>query len=50
MAIPTQENPFLGVENIIRCEAESNYTWIYLRDKSKLLAAKTLKKSSNAIG
>ncbi|MFZ1581657.1 MAG: LytTR family DNA-binding domain-containing protein [Saprospiraceae bacterium] len=44
LAIPTQEKThFLGVENIIRCEAESNYTWIYLRDKSKLLAAKTLK-------
>ena len=31
------------VENIIRCESDSNYTHFYLSDKSKFTVAKTLK-------
>jgi two-component system, LytTR family, response regulator len=34
---------FLEVAEIVRCESEINYTTIYLRDKKKLMVAKTLK-------
>ena len=34
---------FLDVGDIIRCESEINYTTIYLKDKHKLVVAKTLK-------
>jgi len=34
---------FIDIENIIRCQSEINYTTIFLRDKQKLVVAKTLK-------
>lgn len=34
---------FLDIANIIRCKSDINYTTIYLRDKQKLVVAKTLK-------
>lgn len=34
---------FIQVSDIIRCESEINYTKIFLKDKQKLLVAKTLK-------
>lgn len=34
---------FLSINDIIRCEADVNYTTIYLKDKQKLMVAKTLK-------
>ena len=34
---------FLNVADIIRCESEINYTTIFLKEKKKLLVAKTLK-------
>ncbi len=34
---------FLPVRDIIRCEADVNYTHIFLRDKQKITVAKTLK-------
>lgn len=34
---------FLQVRDIIRCEADVNYTQIFLRDKQKITVAKTLK-------
>ena len=34
---------FLNIADIIRCKSDINYTTIYLRDKQKLLVAKTLK-------
>ena len=34
---------FLEIANIIRCESDINYTTIYLRDRQKLVVAKTLK-------
>ncbi|MEP7319074.1 MAG: LytTR family DNA-binding domain-containing protein [Panacibacter sp.] len=34
---------FLQVNDIIRCESDINYTTIFLKDKQKLLVAKTLK-------
>ncbi|MEO8149940.1 MAG: response regulator [Bacteroidia bacterium] len=33
----------LAVNNIVRCEADSNYTHFYLNDQSKFTASKTLK-------
>jgi two-component system, LytTR family, response regulator len=34
---------FIDVADILRCESEINYTIIYLKDKKKLVVAKTLK-------
>ena len=34
---------FLEIADIIRCESEINYTTIFLKDKQKLVVAKTLK-------
>jgi len=34
---------FIQVSDIIRCESEINYTKLFLKDKQKLLVAKTLK-------
>lgn len=44
VAIPTQNSiEFVNVETIIRCEADGNYTKIYLEDKKPLFVSKTLK-------
>ncbi len=45
IALPTQESlEFIEVEQIIRCESDSNYTRLYLNDEPKpLLVSKTLK-------
>lgn len=44
LAIPTQEGLlFLNIAHIIHLEASSNYTNIYMSDKSKITASKTLK-------
>ncbi len=32
----------VNIDEIIRCEADSNYTFIYLSDKSKVMVSKTL--------
>ncbi|MCY7292667.1 MAG: LytTR family transcriptional regulator [Ferruginibacter sp.] len=32
----------ISTEEIIRCQASSNYTWFYFKDKTPLLIAKTL--------
>jgi two-component system LytT family response regulator len=34
---------YIDVSDIIRCESSNNYTYFYLRDKSKLLITKTMK-------
>ncbi|HEY4194756.1 MAG TPA: LytTR family DNA-binding domain-containing protein [Mucilaginibacter sp.] len=34
---------FLPISDIVRCEADVNYTTIYLKDKHQLMVAKTLK-------
>jgi len=34
---------FIQVSDIIRCESDVNYTTLYLKDKKKIVAAKTLK-------
>jgi two-component system LytT family response regulator len=32
----------VNIDEIIRCEADSNYTFIYLSDKTKVMVSKTL--------
>lgn len=44
ITIPTAEGlEFLEVSNIIRCEADVNYTTIFTKDTRKILVSKTLK-------
>jgi two-component system LytT family response regulator len=44
IAIPTLEGlQMILVESIISCEADSNYTILFLRNKQKITASKTLK-------
>jgi two-component system LytT family response regulator len=44
IVIPTSEGlEFIKVEDILRCESSSNYTYIYMRNGGKMLVSKTLK-------
>lgn len=44
IAIPTLEGfQLVLAESIIRCESESNYTFLFLKDKRKLIASRNLK-------
>ncbi|MEO6285808.1 MAG: LytTR family DNA-binding domain-containing protein [Dyadobacter sp.] len=44
IAIPTLEGfKMVLAESIVRCEADGNYTHLYLRDKSKITASRNLK-------
>ncbi len=44
IAIPTLDGfQFVLAESIIKCEAENNYTFLFLKDKSKLIASRNLK-------
>lgn len=44
VAIPTMEGfQLVLAESIIKCEAENNYTILYLKDKRKLVASRNLK-------
>ncbi|MCB0631919.1 MAG: LytTR family DNA-binding domain-containing protein [Saprospiraceae bacterium] len=44
IALPTADKvDFVDVNEIIRCQGESNYTHIFLRDGSKILVSRTLK-------
>lgn len=44
VAIPTQESiEFVDLSTIIRCEANGNYTHIYLENRKPMFVAKTLK-------
>lgn len=44
MAIPNMEGfKLVSVEDIIRCEADDNYTHIFLKNKLKITASRTLK-------
>lgn len=43
IAIPTIDGrEFIRIEQIIYCQAEGSYTWIYLDDKQKLLSSRNL--------
>ncbi len=41
---------FIQVDDIIRCESNINYTTLFLKDKQKLLVAKTLKEFEEMLG
>ena len=41
---------FLDISDIVRCRSDINYTTIYLRDKHKLVVAKTLKEFEELLG
>jgi len=44
IALPSQDGySFIPVDDIVRCEADGNYTWFYLRNKEKILVTTTLK-------
>jgi len=44
MAVPTSDGfELIVAENILRCEADDNYTYIYLTDKKKITVCRTLK-------
>jgi two-component system, LytTR family, response regulator len=44
LALPTvQKTWFISPAKLIRCEADSNYTWFYLADERKILVSKTMK-------
>ncbi len=48
--LPTENKvEFMPIKEIIRCQAESNYTRFYLKDKSSLLICKTLKEYEKAL-
>ena len=44
LAVPTFEGfELIPVDQVIRCEADDNYTHVYLKNKSKITACRTLK-------
>jgi two-component system LytT family response regulator len=44
LPIPTPEEiVYVDIDDIVRCEADSNYTAIYMKDKRKITSSKTLK-------
>lgn len=44
IAIPTMEGfQLLAAAAIISCESESNYTWLFLKDRRKIMASRNLK-------
>jgi two-component system LytT family response regulator len=40
----------VNIEDIIRCEADNNYTFFYLKDGNKILVSKTIKEFSKLLG
>jgi two-component system LytT family response regulator len=44
MAVPTAEGfELIPVDEVLRCEANDNYTFIFLKNKSRIVACRTLK-------
>lgn len=44
IAIPTMEGfQLLAVDAIISCESDGNYTWLFAKDKRKIIASRNLK-------
>ena len=44
LVVPSEDGYiFLDIENIIRCEAESNYTKFFLTNNNRIIVSKTLK-------
>ena len=50
IAIPDQEGvAIVEIGDIVRCQADSNYTLIYLKDGRKIVSTKTLKEYNNLL-
>lgn len=50
IALPTGDGmSFVSVDTIVRCESDSNYTFVYLADGQKVIIAKTLKQIEEAL-
>ncbi len=50
IALPTLEGlEFIEINDIVRCESESNYTRIYCREGSKYLICRTLKEAEQVL-
>ncbi len=50
--IPSKNNEVphnFATQDIIRCEASSNYTWFYLTNNRKILASKTMGNFENSL-
>jgi two-component system LytT family response regulator len=44
IAVPTLEGfELIPAEQVVRCEADDNYTYLYLKNKNKIVASRTLK-------
>ena len=44
IAVPTSEGfELIPAEQVMRCEADDNYTYLYLKNKNKIVACRTLK-------
>lgn len=44
IAVPTAEGfELIPADNVIRCEADDNYSHLYLKNKTKIIASRTLK-------
>ncbi len=44
IAVPTSEGfELIPAEQVVRCEADDNYTYLYLKNKNKIVACRTLK-------
>ncbi len=44
IAVPTSDGfELVSADNVIHCEADDNYTYLYLKNKSKIVACRTLK-------
>lgn len=44
IAIPTSEGfELIPIDQVMRCEADDNYTYIYLKNKTNIIACRTLK-------
>jgi len=51
IALPEpQGTRFVSVAEIFRCQADNNYTWIYLQGGDKLIVGKTLKEYEELLG
>lgn len=50
LGLPTEKGvEFIDVNAIVRCEASSNYTFIYLSNKQKIVICRTLKQLEEAL-
>ena len=51
IAVPTLEGfELIPVDDIVRCEADDNYTHLFLKNKTKIIASRTLKEMEEQFG